>query len=63
VIAHEIYHIVAQTSRHHDSGAAKAAFSIRDLTNPRFELDPWSLALMRPAAIASLPQAEDAAGR
>lgn len=52
VMAHEIYHIVARTADHHDSGVAKASFSVRDLTNPRFEFDPWSLARMRPPAVA-----------
>lgn len=52
VIAHELYHIVAQTADHHDTGVAKAVFSARDLVNPRFDIDPWSLSLMRPAAIA-----------
>ena len=49
--AHEIYHIVAQTTEHQDAGIAKAAFSIRDLTAPRFELDAWSVARMRPPSI------------
>jgi hypothetical protein len=50
--AHEIYHIVAQTTEHQESGIAKAAFSTRDLTAPRFELDAWSVARMRPPSIA-----------
>ncbi len=48
VAAHEIYHIVAQTTEHQKSGIAKAAFSIGDLTSNQFELDAPSLALMRP---------------
>ncbi len=64
VIAHEIYHIVAQTKDHHDTGVAKAAFSFRDLTNPRFEFDEWSLDRMRPAGVARVTEATgDAAGR
>ena len=47
--AHELYHIVGQTTEHPDAGIAKAAFSVRDLTAPRFELDAWSVARMRPA--------------
>src|SRR4051812_8645733 len=47
--AHELYHIVAQTTEHQDAGIAKAAFSTHDLTAPRFELDAWSVARMRPA--------------
>src|SRR5262249_13086397 len=48
VIAHEIYHIVARTTDHQQNGVAKAVFSLRDLTAARFELDAWSLELMRP---------------
>jgi hypothetical protein len=50
--AHEIYHIVAQTTGHQDDGVAKATFSVRDLTAPRIELDAWSVTRMRPPAIA-----------
>jgi hypothetical protein len=52
VIAHEIYHIVAQTTDHQDSGVAKAVFSLRDLTSSRFDLDAWSLSRMRPVRVA-----------
>src|SRR5262245_35316646 len=51
VIAHEIYHIVARTTDHQQNGVAKAVFSLRDLTATRFELDAWSLALMRPVPV------------
>jgi len=47
VAAHEIYHIVAQTTEHQERGVAKASFSMRDLTADRFELDAWSLNRMR----------------
>lgn len=52
VIAHELYHIVVQTTDHHDTGVAKAAFSVRDLVNPRFEFDVWSVARMQPPSFA-----------
>jgi hypothetical protein len=62
--AHEIYHIVAQTTEHQESGIAKAAFSIRDLTASRFELDAWSVARMRPPSIARATDGSyDEAGR
>lgn len=48
VIAHEIYHILAQTPEHEDKGVAKPAFSLHDLTTARFEFDAWSLARMKP---------------
>lgn len=59
VVAHELYHIIANTTAHHDNGVAKPVFSVRDLTTPRFELDMWSAAQMRlPAPMASIPEAE-----
>jgi hypothetical protein len=57
--AHEIYHIVAQTTEHQETGIAKAAFSIRDLTAPRFEFDAWSVARMRPPSIARTTEAAE----
>ena len=64
VIAHEIYHIVAHTADHHDRGVAKAVFSVQDLTNPRFEFDPWSVSRMQPSPIARVSEtSEDVAGR
>jgi len=52
LMAHEIYHIVAQTTAHQSSGIAKASFSLRDLTADRFEFDTWSLAQMKPQPAA-----------
>ena len=49
--AHELYHIIAQTTAHQDAGVAKAAFSVHDLTAPRFELDAWSVTRMRPVPV------------
>ena len=56
VAAHEIYHIVAQTAEHQERGVAKAAFSVRDLTSVRFELDIWSVERMRPPSIANVSE-------
>jgi hypothetical protein len=62
--AHEIYHIVAQTTEHQETGIAKASFSVRDLTAPRFELDAWSINRMRPPSIARTTEAANGdAGR
>jgi len=70
VIAHELYHIVAGTAEHQNTGVAKAAFSIRDLVNPRFEFDMSSLDQMKPPqtkpisiAQASGPEDSDVSGR
>ena len=47
IIGHEIYHIVAQTSVHHETGLAKASFSIRDLTGYPFDLNALSIERIR----------------
>lgn len=52
LMAHEIYHIVAQTPEHSKTGVAKAAFSTQDLTATRVELDAPSLARMQPPSVA-----------
>jgi len=64
VMAHEIYHIVARTTQHHDTGVAKPAFSSRDLLSARFDFDAWSLARMRPPSVARIDQeSSENAGR
>jgi hypothetical protein len=65
VIAHELYHIVAGTAEHQNTGVAKAAFSVRDLITPRFDFDFLSLAQMKPLSIARTddPDDLDASGR
>jgi hypothetical protein len=39
VLAHELYHIMADTSKHGRKGVAQAAFSPRELTSGQFELE------------------------
>ena len=56
VAAHEIYHIVAQTTEHQERGVAKAVFSVRDLTSARFDLDIWSIERMRPPSVATVSE-------
>jgi hypothetical protein len=63
VIAHELYHIVGQTTEHHDTGVAKAVFSIRDLKNPRFDFDAWAIDRMRPPSLANSEERIEASGR
>ena len=60
VAAHEIYHIVAQTTEHQERGVAKAVFSVRDLTSARFDLDIWSIERMRPPSIATVSDSSTA---
>src|SRR5687767_12017575 len=60
VVAHEIYHIMAETTRHQVRGVAKAEFSVRDLTAEDFEFDSASIAQLRPTpALASLDTSSD----
>jgi hypothetical protein len=47
VIAHEIYHIVGETTAHQAEGVAKPSFSVRDLIGDAFDFDMGSLAQMR----------------
>ena len=49
VIAHEIYHILAETTEHEDAGLAKAKLTFHDLTAPGIELSPASLQRIRAA--------------
>jgi hypothetical protein len=53
VIAHEIYHVLAQTPDHEPQGLSKAQFSLKDLTADRFELSASSLLRIR---MATRPQ-------
>lgn len=43
VIAHELYHILAQTSEHDHAGIAKRALSLEDLTASSFDLSASSI--------------------
>jgi hypothetical protein len=47
VIAHEIYHILAQTADHEASGLAKSQLSREELISSRFDLSPASLRRMQ----------------
>lgn len=71
VLAHELYHVLAQTTAHKDQGVSKPCFRLTDLISTRFRFDPVSLAQMRPASQLSGPAragdnnstADDVAGR
>jgi hypothetical protein len=47
VLAHELYHVLTQSENHADSGVAKAALSIADLTDSRFEFDEEALDMIQ----------------
>jgi hypothetical protein len=55
VVAHEIYHIMGETTGHQVHGVAKASFSVRDLLGGDFEFDTASLDQMRPTPPFSAP--------
>jgi hypothetical protein len=63
VMAHEIYHIVARTPEHQETGVAKAVFAAQDLTEPEFEFDSSSISLMRPSPVAGVVDVSGASGR
>lgn len=46
-IAHEIYHIVGQTTGHENSGIAKASLSLADLYSVKFDFNAESLRRMQ----------------
>ena len=48
VMAHEIYHIIGETTAHQTTGVAKAALSVQDLLGTRLDFDIASLTQMRP---------------
>jgi hypothetical protein len=47
VLAHELFHILTQSENHADSGVAKAALSVADLTGSRFEFDEAARGLIQ----------------
>jgi len=54
VIAHEIYHILGQTTDHEESGLGKPELSLNDLTSSKFDLSPEGLQRIR-ASIQAIP--------
>ncbi|HBY64151.1 MAG TPA: hypothetical protein DEH78_30385 [Solibacterales bacterium] len=47
VVAHEIYHVIAETLEHGRDGLAKAALSGKELTTPSAQFEPEDAARMR----------------
>jgi hypothetical protein len=48
VLAHELYHVLAQTGDHSHKGIARAGFSANDLVAERLEFEQGTLAKLRP---------------
>lgn len=54
LLAHEAYHILAQTRDHAPSGIAKERFSTGDLLAEHFEFEPAAMARLRELSVAPL---------
>jgi hypothetical protein len=54
VVAHELYHIVAQTMDHAEAGVAKPSFSTEDLIRERFDFSHASLERLLPLSAQKL---------
>lgn len=70
VIAHEIYHMLAETRNHASEGVSKSCFSVNDLLAEDFSFDSATLAYLRPpepdlapAAAYDFPSISEASGR
>jgi hypothetical protein len=63
LLAHEFYHILAQTDDHAPAGIAKARFSTADLMAEHFDFELSALEKLRPpAAVASSAASDDTSG-
>jgi hypothetical protein len=47
VLAHELYHVLARSRAHQDSGVGKAEFTVKDLLTDRFQFHPEQARLLR----------------
>ena len=68
VLAHELFHMLAQTKSHGVHGVSKACFGVTDLTAERFDFDSGTLALLRPVqaspvSVWDFDELEDGGGR
>jgi hypothetical protein len=63
VLAHEMFHILAQTPHHAESGIAQSAVTERDLLGHQFEFDQESRAMIRGnRKVATGPQSSSSTG-
>jgi hypothetical protein len=63
LIAHELYHVMAQTLDHAAAGVGRPAFSAADLVSDRFEFEAVALNRLRRAAEDTVDPSTDASGR
>lgn len=59
LLAHEFYHILAQTDDHAPAGIAKARFSTADLLADHFDFETTALDRLRPPAIFTVSATSD----
>jgi len=59
LLAHELYHILAQTDDHTMVGIAKARFSTADLLADHFDFEASALERLRPPATVARSTASD----
>lgn len=52
IVAHELYHVLADETSHVGEGVAKSAFSVNDLLASRFEFEGRALLKMHPVLVA-----------
>lgn len=52
VVAHELYHIFAKTSRHGSCGVGKAAYSVRELLSDEFQFEEREFRALRSSEAA-----------
>lgn len=48
VLAHELYHVFANTARHGSCGVGKASYSVEDLLSPQFRFEERESRALRP---------------
>jgi hypothetical protein len=63
LLAHELYHVLAQTDDHAASGIAKARFSAADLLADHLDFETAELDRLRPPSAMQAPDDTSAAGR
>ncbi len=63
LLAHELYHVLAQTNDHAPAGLAKARFSTADLLADHLDFEPVALDRLRPPSTAQSSEDTSAAGR
>jgi hypothetical protein len=65
VLAHEIYHVLLETSNHSREGVARAGFTAGDLLSEHFEFEQSTLVKLRvhPGGRSNSGATEEAAGR